>query len=374
MPEKNSKPWFSEAALRVAASHFAMEGTFASGAAYGSGHIHDTFLVRTRERSSPDYILQRINRVIFTDIPAMMENIARVCEHIRRQARDPDREALTVIPAADGLPFHRDGEGRYWRCFRFIEHRELGQRPGRPQQAFEAGKLFGRFIVQLADLPPSSLHVIIPRFHDVEFRLEEFAQALLADPLGRRHEAAAEIALVNERAEGMKRVLAAGREARIPLRVTHNDTKFNNVLFDRWGRGLCLIDLDTVMPGYVPYDFGDAVRSAANTACEDETDSGSVRLDMGVYRELARGFLHGLRGGLGAGERELLAFGATLLTYTIGLRFLTDHLAGDLYFKTARPGHNLQRARAQFALLADMERRFAEMEEIVRGLAAAATS
>lgn len=374
MPEKNCSLSRPGTGLPKAASHFAMAGTYASGAAYGSGHIHDTFLVRTRERTSPDYILQRINPVIFKDVPSLMENIVRVSEHLRRQERDPDRHALTVIPAADGRPFHRDGEGRYWRCFRFIEHLEVGQRPDRPRQAFEAGGLFGRFIAQLADLPPSSLHVIIPRFHDVEFRLDEFARALLADPLGRRHTAAAEIALVAERAEKMKRVLVAGRAGRIRLRVTHNDTKFNNVLFDRRGRGLCLIDLDTVMPGYVPYDFGDAVRSAANTAREDETDCGRVSLDMGVYRELARGFLNGLRGDLSAGECDMLAFGAALLTYTIGLRFLTDHLAGDPYFKTARPGHNLQRARAQFALLADMERRFAEMEEIVRGLAATAAS
>ena len=374
MAEKNSSLSGPEAGLQAAAARFAMAGTFASGTAYGSGHIHDTFLVRTRERSAPDYILQRINPVIFKDVPALMENIVLVSEHLRRRAGDPDREALTVIPAADGLPFHLDDEGRYWRCFRFIEHRESGERPSCPEQAFEAGSLFGRFIDQMADLPPSCLHVIIPRFHDVEFRLDEFARALLADPLRRGRGAAAEIALVNERAGKMKRVLAAGRAGLIPLRVTHNDTKFNNVLFDRRGRGLCLIDLDTVMPGYVPYDFGDAVRSAANTAREDETDSARVRLDMDVYRELARGFLHGLGGAVGAGECELLPFGATLLVYTVGLRFLTDHLAGDVYFKTARPGHNLQRARAQFALLADMERRSAEMEEIVRGLAAAAIS
>lgn len=374
MTGKNSNRSLPEVGLQAVAAHFAMKGTFASGTAYGSGHIHDTFLVRMRERSAPDYILQRINHVIFKDIPALMANIVRVSEHIRSQVGDPDREALTVIPAADGLPFHRDGEGRYWRCYRFIEHRETGERPDCPEQAFEAGSLFGRFIVQLADLPPSCLHVIIPRFHDVEFRLDEFTQALLADPLGRGREAEAEIALVNERAESMKRVLAAGRAGRIPLRITHNDTKFNNVLFDRRGRGRCLIDLDTVMPGYVLYDFGDAVRSAANTAREDEIEIARVRLDMDVYRELARGFLRGLRGGLSVGECELLPFGAALLAYTVGLRFLTDHLAGDVYFKTARPGHNLQRARAQFALLGDMEKRFAEMEEIVRGLAAAAIS
>ena len=341
---------------------------------YGLGHIHQTYRVRMRERPNRDYILQRINTRIFTDIPRLMENIVRVTGHVRRKVAaspggDPDREVLTVVPALDGRPFHLDETGSYWRCFVFIEHQELGERPRDPRKAFEAGLLFGRFVSQLSDLPPASLHEVIPRFHDVEFRLGEFAKALQDDPLKRRQGAGEEVAFVLARAEEMKRVLVAGREGRIQLRVTHNDTKFNNVLFDRAGRGLCLIDLDTVMPGYVQYDFGDAVRSVANKASEDEESLERVGIDLGVFRELARGFLHSLHGSLGAEEIGLLACAAKLFPYMIGLRFLSDHLAGDLYFKTARPGHNLRRARAQFALLADMELHFAEMEETIFELA-----
>jgi Ser/Thr protein kinase RdoA (MazF antagonist) len=369
MPGKNSKPSWSEAELQDVASRFAMTGTFASGTAYGSGHIHDTFRVRTRERSSPDYILQRINPVIFKDIPALMENIVRVSEHIRRQVADPNREALTVVPAVAGLPFHRDGEGRCWRCFRFIEHRELGQRPGSPEQAFEAGRLFGRFIVQLADLPGPPLHETIPAFHNVEFHLQKFARILEADPCQRRKRIAAEAAFVLSRAEEMNKILLLGATKRIPLRVTHNDTKFNNVLFDRQGRGLCLIDLDTVMPGYVHYDFGDAMRSGANRAREDEPDLDNVGMDIGVFKAIAGGFMASLAGRLSAEEIRHLGFSARMFAFLIGLRFLSDYVDGDRYFRTGYAEHNLQRARVQFRLLEDMERRAEQMETIVLALA-----
>jgi hypothetical protein len=357
------------------ASRFALNGEFVSAAPYGSGHIHETYRLRVGRAADPGYILQRINTGIFPDVPRLMENIMSVTAHLRRRLAavpdsDPEREVLTVIPAHDGRPWHRDAAGDFWRCFRFIEHLDLGERPQTPGQAFEAGRIFGRFIDLLSDLPPASLHEIIPRFHDVEFRLEQFHAARQTDPLGRSRETGAEIDFVLARAEDMNRVRLAGRQGRIRLRVTHNDTKFNNVLFDRAQRGLCPIDLDTVMPGYLATDFGDAVRSAASSALEDEGNPVGIRVDLDVFRELARGFLFSLGAGIDEGEIGLLAFGAKLLTFLVGLRFLTDHLAGDVYFKTARPGHNLQRARAQFALLADMERHSSEMEEIVGTTAA----
>jgi hypothetical protein len=304
-----------------------------------------------------------------------MENIVRVTGHLRSRlaavaGSDPGREVLTVIPALDGRPFHRDEAGDYWRCFRFIAHRELGERPQDLSQAFEAGRIFGRFIELLSDLPPASLHEVIPRFHDAEFRLEQFRSALQADPLGRRAAAAAETAFIEERAGQMKLIHDLGRSGRLRARVTHNDTKFNNVLFDTAGRGLCLIDLDTVMPGYAATDFGDAVRSAASSAREDAADAAGIRLDLDVYRELARGFLFSLGPDFAAAETGLFAFAAKLITFLVGTRFLTDHLAGDRYFRIARQEHNLQRARAQFALLADMERNFARMEEIAAEAAA----
>ena len=369
MIEKSNIPAIS------AAGHFSISGSVRSLLHYGSGHIHETYQIKTNERAHSGFILQRVNRRIFPDVPRLMENITRVTAHLRRRlaaipGSDPDREVLTVVPARDGRPFYRDEAGDYWRCFRFIDHLELGERPQTPGQAFEAGRVFGRFIDLLSDLPPSFLHVVIPRFHDVEFRLEQFQAARQADPMGRSRDAAAEIDFVLARADEMNQVLAAGRQGRIMPRVTHNDTKFNNVLFGGNGKGLCLVDLDTVMPGYLVTDFGDAVRSAASSAMEDEVDPAGIRVKLEVFRELARGFLFSLGAGIDERETGLLAFGAKLLAFLVGLRFLSDHLAGDVYFKTARPGHNLRRARAQFALLADMEQRYEEMQEIVGAAAA----
>jgi hypothetical protein len=379
MPEKNSNPSRPEAELRAVASHFALAGTFASGIAYGSGHIHDTFLLRTRERSGPDYILQCVNHAIFKDVPAMMENIVRVTEHMRRKVSavpgsDPGREVLTVVPACSGASFHCDEKGDYWRCFLFIDHRELGERPGTPGQAFEAGRLFGRFLNLLADLPEPPLHETIPHFHDLERRLADFHAALDADPRQRQDAAAAEIAFVGERENDMKRILSQALAGGLPWRVTHNDTKFNNVLFDPRGRGVCVIDLDTVMPGHVLYDFGDAIRSAANTAREDEADPERVGLRLDIFRDFAAGYLGELRGVLAAAETRLLAFSARLMTYIIGLRFLSDYIEGDRYFKVGYAEHNLQRARVQFRLLEDMERRSGQMEDIVGRLSEKTTS
>jgi hypothetical protein len=360
-------------------SCFDLPGEFASAEPYGAGHIHQTFRLRTSMRSDPGYILQCVNRHIFPDVPRLMENITRVTGHMRRRlavvaGSDPGREVLAVEPSRSGASFFLDGEGEYWRCFRFIEHRELGERPGSPGQAHEAGRLFGRFLNLLADLPAPPLHETIPRFHDVDRRLGDFHQALDADRQQRREAAATEIDFIRSREDKMRETMAQARAQGLPLRVTHNDTKFNNVLFDPRGRGVCVIDLDTVMPGYVLYDFGDAIRSAASSAREDQSDPGQVRFRLEIFREFAAGYLGELGNGLAAVEAGHLAFSARLLTFIIGLRFLTDHLAGDVYFKTARPGHNLQRARAQFALLVDMERHANEMEEIISRLQAGITS
>ena len=355
-------------------SKFAMEGALVSAQPYGSGHIHETFLIKTHERECPDYILQRINHHVFKDVPRMMENIVRVTEHLRGKisalaGNSSGREVLTVVPARDGRHFHQDGEGSFWRCYVFIDHRRPSHREKNPEYACEAGKLFGRFIRLLADLPGPPLHETIPGFHDVEFHLRKFSEVLQADPLLRRDAAAEEIAFARERAEEMKRMLVLAREGRITLRVTHNDTKFNNILFDGQGRALCVIDLDTVMPGYVHYDFGDAIRSGCNRAREDESSLKTVGLDIGLFKGYVRGFLNSLQSCLSAEEISHLAFSAKLFAYMIGLRFLSDHLAGDSYFKISRPGHNLQRARVQFRLLEDMERQFSELEDIVAKLA-----
>jgi hypothetical protein len=358
------------------AVHFDIQGAFAAGRPYGSGHIHDTFLIETKEKDRPKYILQRINHAIFQDVPAMMENIVRVTAHMRDKLNAGakggfHREVLTVIPATDGRFFHHDEEGNYWRCYRFIEHARTFDLVPSPELALEGGRLFGGFLRLLADLPGPPLHVTIAGFHDVGIHLQRFLDNLQADPLGRGKAAAAAIAFVQARAEAMKRKQRLGQAGRIPLRVTHNDTKFNNVLFDRQGRGLCVIDLDTVMPGYAHNDFGDAMRSGCNRAREDEPDLERVEFDLALFAAYAKGFLAPLRGCLNSHETANLAFSAKLFAYLIGVRFLSDHLAGDRYFKTGYSGHNLQRARVQFRLLECMEDRFAQMEDIVSSLAAA---
>ncbi len=356
----------------AAAAHFAITGSVKSLAPYGSGHIHETYRVRMRAAAHPGYILQRVNTRVFPDVPRLMENIVRVAGHIRARTRR-GLPVLAVIPARDGRPYARDGNGGFWRCYRFIAHREPGTRLRSRNLAGEAGRIFAGFIIQMSDLPEPPLHETIRGFHDVEVHWGRFGDLLLGDRAGRRKEIAAEIDFVRARADAMGRIRDLGRAGRIPLRVTHNDTKFNNILFGPRG-GLCVIDLDTVMPGYVHYDFGDAIRSAANCAREDEPDLSRVRLDMAVFQEFARGYLGELRGLLSAGEVAHLAFAARLMTYMVGLRFLNDHLDGDRYFKVDRPGHNLQRARVHFRLLEDMERRCAEMEDFVSALAAGPAS
>jgi hypothetical protein len=373
MTEKNAPAVFD---LPEITGHFSMAGTYQGGRPFGSGHIHDTFLIRTREHDSPDYILQRVNHVIFRDVPRLMENIVRVTGHLRDKLQaipgaDPAGEALTVILAKDGRPFHRDENGNYWRCYLFIEGRRSFDLVRDPKMARAGGEIFGRFVKLLADLPGPPLHETIVGFHSLENHWQVFLTSLSDDPCGRAGAIAGEAAFVRERVEDMQRIRHAARAGQIPLRVTHNDTKFNNILFDRQGRGSCVVDLDTVMPGYVHYDFGDAVRSGCNRAREDERDLDKVRLDLALFTGYAKGFLASLGGCLNDVEIAHLAFSAKLFAFLIGLRFLSDHLAGDRYFKIKHPGHNLQRARAQFRLLESMERQFAQMEEIVASLAEA---
>ncbi len=355
---------------------FEMTGCPASVRPYGSGHIHDTYRVRMGAAAHPGYILQRVNARVFPDVPRLMENIVRVTGHLRARTRR-GLPVLTVIPSRDGRPYARDESGGFWRCYRFIAHREPGarlrgrslDRPARASRAGEAGRIFGRFIIQMSDLPAPPLHETIRGLHDIEVHLGRFADLLHNDRARRRKDIPAEIDFIRSRAAAMGRFRDLGRAGRIPLRVTHNDTKFNNILFAPHG-GSCLIDLDTVMPGYVLYDFGDAIRSAANSAREDEPDLRRVRLDKGVFQEFARGYLAELRGLLTAVEVAQLAFSARFMAYLVGLRFLNDHLDGDRYFKVDRPGHNLQRARVHFRLLEDMERRCTWMEELICALAA----
>jgi Ser/Thr protein kinase RdoA (MazF antagonist) len=356
--------------LAAIVREFRIEGRVVGSSPFGSGHINDTFLLRTRDADPYDYVLQRINHHIFKDVAALQENIERVTTHIRRKLEavpgaDPDREVLTLVRCRDGTTYARDAAGGYWRAYLAIEGTRSYDIVDSPARAAEGGRAFGRFLALLADLPGPPLHDTIPRFHDIDFRLDNFADALRRDPLGRAAAVRAEIEFVEVRAEEMRTVKRLGAAGRIPLRITHNDTKFNNVLLDENGRALCVTDLDTVMNGYVHYDFGDSIRTTTNTGAEDEADLSKVAMDLGLFEGYARGFLEETGSCLNAVEIDHLAISARLLTYIIGLRFFTDHLDGDRYFKIHSEGHNLRRARAQFKLLRSMEEQDEAMRTVI---------
>lgn len=352
---------------------FLADGSFSEARLFGSGHIHDTFLVETSEKDKDNYILQRLNNRIFKNIPELQENIERVTTHIKKKlllipGADVKRECLTVITAKSGKSWIEDKDGNYWRMFIYIPDHRSYDIVDTPDKAFEGGKAIGRFQALLADLPGEPLHETIPFFHDIEKRLEAFISTVKADRVNRASGASIEINFVMKRSEEMKKILHLGKEGKIPLRITHNDTKFNNILLDENDKALCLIDLDTVMPGYVHYDFGDAIRTAANTAAEDEKELSKIRMDIVLYEAFAEGYLSETNDTLNSVEKEYLAFAPRLITYTMAVRFLTDYLDGDIYYKIHHEHHNLQRAKAQLKLVESMEEQYTSMQSIITKL------
>ncbi len=353
---------------------FDAEGTFLQGKSFGPGHIHDTYRIITAEKECDDYILQRLNGNVFKEIPKLQENMERVTAHLSNKIAatkdgDPKRECLTLIPSAEtGKSFITDSEGRYWRMFIFIRDHRSYERVDSLHKAFEGGRITGRFQAMLADLPGPPLHETIPDFHNIARRLEAFHKVVRRDPAGRVASVSSEIAEITSREEEMKTILRLGNEGLIPLRITHNDTKFNNILFDLNDRALLIIDLDTVMPGYVHYDFGDAIRTAANRTEEDSTDLSAVSMDIEIYRAYAEGFISEAGNTLSRTEIEYLPFAPKLLTYIMATRFLTDFIDGDNYYKIRYPLHNLQRVRVQLTLLHDMEAQYDDMVQIIRNI------
>jgi Ser/Thr protein kinase RdoA (MazF antagonist) len=359
--------------LKEIFENFKADGTFLNGEPFGSGHIHDTFRIETAEKEKDNYILQRLNNNIFKNIPELQENIERVTVHLRNKlsaipGSDLKRECLSLITAKNGRTWISDKSGNYWRMYIFIaEHRSYNI-VDTPDKAFEGGKAIGRFQAMLADLPGKPLHETIPYFHDIERRLETFNFTVKQNTAGRVEGTKKEIDFVLGRADTMKIILQLAREGRIPSRITHNDTKFNNILLDENDKALCVIDLDTVMPGYIHYDFGDAIRTAANIAAEDEKELSKVKMDISLFEAYSRGYLSETMNTLNDDEKEYLAFAPRLITYTIAVRFLTDYLDGDHYFKIHHEHHNLQRARAQMKLVESMEEQYVEMKKIIRKL------
>lgn len=331
---------------------------------YGEGHINDTFLVETQAEGR--YILQRLSTAAFAHPEKVMANVTGVTawlrEAVRRRGGDPMRETLQIIPLADGRSHTLEEDG-CWRMYAFIQGTKTFQQAESEEIFRQAGSAFGQFMRDLADYPADTLHETIPDFHHTQKRFEAFEAAVQANVAGRAARAAEEIAFVRQRGRRAGELIHAG----LPLRVTHNDTKLNNVLMDETdGRALCVVDLDTVMPGLCAFDFGDAVRCGANTAAEDEKDLSRVHFSMPMFRAYTEGYLRCAGDMLTPEEIDSLPLGAWMITYELGMRFLTDFLQGDPYFRTAYPEHNLVRARNQFALLADVERLEKDMLETVR--------
>jgi aminoglycoside phosphotransferase (APT) family kinase protein len=352
---------------------FQIQGSYIDSHPYGGGHINDTFVAAFSQAGTRvRYLFQAVNDRIFKNPVALMENIRRVTEEAQRRLEaagmpDPSRCTLTVIPARDGLPFFRDETGKYWRAYLFIEGARTYDIIKNQRQAYEAAKAFGGFQSLVADLPGGRLHETIPNFHNTRSRLERLKQAVAADTKGRLAEVRAEWDFVQRREEIIDRLLDLAAKGEIPERVTHNDTKLNNVMIDDATQtGICVVDLDTVMPGLALYDFGDMVRTATSPALEDETDLSKVRMQMPMFEALVNGYLASAGSFLNEAEISHLAFSGKLITLEIGIRFLTDHLEGDVYFKTKRPGHNLDRCRTQFALVRSIEEQEAAMNRFVR--------
>ena len=346
---------------------YASIGEVTSCERYGNGHINDTFLTVTA--SGRRYIFQRINHTVFPRPDEVMENITAVTEHIRKQVAaeggDAARATLVVVPTDGGASYYKDSIGSYWRLYEFTEGTVARDRVENIAMFAACAEAFGRFQGRLADFDASVLHEPIANFHNTPVRYENLMRAIEKDPLGRVAEVQDEIAFVKARAEFVKTLEQARAAGTLPLRVTHNDTKLNNILFDaRTEEPVCVIDLDTVMPGYSVNDFGDSIRFGANTAAEDEIDLSKVSLDLTLYRAYVDGFLKGCDGKLTDTEIALMPIGARMMTLECGMRFLTDYIEGDTYFRISRPSHNLDRCRCQFALVADMERKEKEMKLI----------
>ena len=336
---------------------------------YGEGHINDTFVV-WRADHTKRFILQRINTDTFTDPAGLMENICGVTRHLRTKIQaeggDPGRECLNVIPTLSGAAYYIDSEGNAWRAYDFVENTVCLQQVGCEADFRTVAETLGKFQNQLADYPASTLHETIARFHDTPNRYANFEKALAADALGRAKTIAPEIAFIHAREKDCHVLLDQLAAGEIPLRVTHNDTKINNVLLDEaTGKGICVIDLDTVMLGLSAYDFGDSIRTGANDCAEDEPDQSKVHFDLHLYEVFAKGYLSTAGSTMHTAEKRSLAWGAKLMTLECGIRFLTDYLEGDHYFHIARPDHNLDRARTQFTLVQQMEEVFDQMLEIV---------
>lgn len=346
---------------------FQVEGDVTSIEPYGSGHINHTYLVQMADDKK--YILQGINTTIFKDTDQLMENILNVTSYLReeivRTGGDPARETLTVVMTNDGKSYYTDEEGNKWRVYDFIEGAQTFDAVESKEDFYQSAVAFGNFQAKLANFPADTLHETIPNFHNTAKRYRDLEKAIEEDVKGRVAEVGPEIAFVRERSKELSELHDMLAKGDLPLRVTHNDTKLNNIMIDSdTHKAICVIDLDTVMPGLSAHDFGDAIRFGANTAAEDEPDVSKVSLSLELFEIYVKGFLEGCGGRLTPNEVKVLPMGAKMMTIECGMRFLADYLEGDVYFKISREKHNLERCRTQFALVADMEKKWQQMCEL----------
>ncbi|MEG2554648.1 MAG: aminoglycoside phosphotransferase family protein [Odoribacter sp.] len=355
--------------LKNIVTHFSISEEVVEIKPLGTGLINDTYLVRTSPAAAQDYVLQRINHAIFKDVELLQRNIQRITDHIRHKlqqanANDVDRKTLTLVAARDGQLFYFDGEN-YWRITRFIDGSKTYEQVT-PEFAFLTGQAFGEFQYLLSDLGGEPLGATIPDFHNMEFRLHQLREAIGVNPVKRLAKVQAIVDELLLRAEDMCKAERLYREGKLPKRITHCDTKVNNMLFDEEDHFLCVIDLDTTMPGFVLSDFGDFIRTAANTGAEDDEDLSRVGVNMDIFKSFARGYLQSARPFLTTTEIENLPYGAQLLTYMQTVRFLTDYINGDTYYKIKYPDHNLQRTLAQLTLLHSIDAHLNEMNTFIK--------
>ena len=358
--------------IRLISSQFKIFGDFVSAEPYGTGHINDTYLAIYNQGGAVGrYIHQRINHGVFRNPVGVMENIVRVTQHVQRKltgcgVQDLSRRVLTLIPTHSQLPYYLDPAGNYWRTYVFVEGAQSYDAVKNVEQAYRVAYAFGFFQKMLEDFPPPRLHETIPDFHNTPKRFAAFEKAIEADRCNRAKSASREIEFVFERKKITELLIGLQKGGEILERVTHNDTKLNNVLIDnKSGEGLCIIDLDTVMPGLSLYDFGDMVRTTTSPALEDEKDLSKVYMQMPMFEALAKGYLTAIGDSLTKTERKYLAFSGKLITFEIGIRFLTDYLEGDIYFTVHRDGHNLDRCRTQFKLVESIEQQEERMNRLV---------
>jgi hypothetical protein len=350
---------------------FVIEGQPTSIEPFGSGHINDTYKIVTDLKDHPNYMLQRINNNVFKNVDHLMANLAIVCNHIRKKLETMEEDniegkVLTPIPTHDGQLYYRDAQNTYWRMFILIEGTKTYDIVETTRQAEEGGNAFGRFQAMLADLNPHDIHEVIPNFLNIASRLRDFKEAVSRNVAKRAEKVQEEINFVLARENKMNTVLDMASKSQIPLRITHNDTKFNNVLLNQADEAQCVIDLDTVMPGYVAYDFGDAIRTIINSAAEDEADLNKVTLNIPLFEAYTSGYLESAHHFLYPMEVKSLVDGVLLLPYMQVVRFLTDYLNGDTYYKISHAEHNLQRTKAQMKLVIEIEKHEKELRSIVK--------